>query len=261
MTDHLADLDRRRGVGGTGCVHLQHAFVGRAIRTGVVRHVDVLAENRRLGDPRLDDRDAHAEAGDLERQLLTHPFERPLGGDIRGLRHRSETTGHRRDVDDRAAPACTHPRQHRLDTASRAAEVDVHDIEVALGARLLDGTVAADAGVVDQMIDAPRPIKNVLEALADRLAAGDVEFGQFDRETTCLGLGQKLPGPVDRPDRAVDRVAVFGEVEGRRPTDAAVGSGDDGNSGGGDFGVRHACNLGDISGSIHVMGEPRPPTT
>ena len=60
------------------------------------------------------------------------------------------------------------------------------------------------------------------------------------------GLGQKLPGPVDRPDRAGDRVAVFGEVEGRSPTDAAVDSGDDGNSGGGDFGVRHACNLGDI---------------
>ena len=47
------------------------------------------------------------------------------------------------------------------------------------------------------MIDAPRPVKNVLEALADRLTAGDVEFGEFDRETTCLGLGQELLGPID----------------------------------------------------------------
>ena len=78
-------------------------------------------------------------------------------------------------------------------------KVDVHDIEVALGTRLLNGTIAADTGVVDQVIDAPRSIEDVLEALADRLAAGDIELGQLDRETTRLGLGQSFPA------RSIDR--------------------------------------------------------
>ena len=92
------------------------------------------------------------------------PFERPLRRDVRRLGERGDAAGDRGDVDDRSRSALTHLREHGLDAAHRAAQVDVHHVEVHRGRTLLGDRVAADTGVVHQVVDATGRVEDLREA-------------------------------------------------------------------------------------------------
>ena len=68
----------------------------------LVGRVDVLGEDRALGDARLDDDDADAERRQLLGQALAESFERPLRRDVGRLGERGDAAGDGGDVDDRA---------------------------------------------------------------------------------------------------------------------------------------------------------------
>ncbi len=97
---------------------------------------------------------------------FAQPFERPLRRDVRRLGERGDATGDRGDVDDRARATLTHLREHRLEAAHGTAQVDVHHVEVQRRRALLGDGVAADTGVVHQVVDATRRVEDLREALA-----------------------------------------------------------------------------------------------
>ena len=97
------------------------------------------------------------------------------------------------------------------------------------GRALLDHRVAADAGVVHQVVDATSVAEDPPEAGAHRLVVADVELDEMDLDTGRRGHRVQLVGLGHRTDGAVHRVPGAGEVDGGRPADARVGTGDDGN--------------------------------
>src|SRR6201999_2414209 len=79
---------------------------------------------------------------------------------------------HGGDVDDGAAFVAAHQRNRRLGTEDVAHQVDVEDLFPARRARLVDLLVFADAGIVDEDVEAPELLRGAVdEAEACRLAA------------------------------------------------------------------------------------------
>jgi hypothetical protein len=68
-----------------------------------------------------------------------------------------------------------HVRQDRLGHPHDAVDVDVEDVLRLPDGELLGGAVGADAGVVDQDVDAPEPVDHLLDHRGDRFVAGHVE--------------------------------------------------------------------------------------
>ena len=188
-----------------------------------------LAKIALLVTPGLDDGDSDPERRQLLRQALAQPLERPLRCDVRRLSDGRDAAGDGGDVDDRAAAPGAHSRQHLLQASNRAAQVDVHDVEVGRRLALLGHRVSTDAGVVHQHVDdAVGFVENARKAGAHRLVVGHVELDKIDLDA---GIGRhrlQLACLVDTANRAVDGVALLGQVDGGGAADAAVGAGDDG---------------------------------
>ena len=173
--------------------------------------------------------DTDAERRELLGQALAETLERPLRRDVRRLGERGDAAGDRGDVDDGAAAALAHARQHLLQASNGAAQVDVHHVEVRRRRALLGDRVATDAGVVDQHVDdAVGLAEDLREAVAHRLVVGDVELDEVDLDAGLARHRLQLAGLVDAANGAVDGVALLREVDGGGATDAAVGAGDDG---------------------------------
>ena len=227
VVDELGHLERVGGRGDAGRVELEHPPVLGVVRARRVRGVDVLGEDRALRHPGLDDHDADAERRELLGEPLGQPLERPLRRDVRRLRQRGDPAGDRGDVDDGPRAPLAHPREHLLQAAHRAAQVDVHQLEVQRRRALLGHGVAADAGVVHQHVDAAGLGEHLGETGAHRLVVGDVQLDELDLHAGLGGHRLQLGGALDAAHRAVDHVALPGEVDGGGPADPAVGSGDD----------------------------------
>ena len=143
-------------------------------------------------------------------------------------------------------PAAT--REEALDRELRAQDHAVHvDVDDALGGRvaLLDEQAERhDPGVVDQDIERPQPLLDLIEERGEALPVGDVER-QADRAGAELGRGLLGELLLDVPDR--DARALREQRLGRRAADPASTAGDRNRQPG-----ERAWNLG------HVLPPPSP---
>ena len=134
-----------------------------------------VAEDRRRDDAGLDDGDANAERRDLERERFAERLDGELGGAVGRLVHRGDAAEDRRHVDDRAAAALAHPREHRLGEADRPPVVGLEERPVLVLRVGLGGAGVRQAGVVDQHVDAALGLDDLRHRGGDRAGVGHVE--------------------------------------------------------------------------------------
>ena len=106
-------------------------------------------------------------------------LDRVLGGRVQRAVRRRQETQNRADVDDPTAALRSQIRQHLTGQPHQAEEVGVEQL-LSLGDRtLLGGAEDPDSGVVDQNVDAPRPLDDRRHGRGDRRGVGDVERDQL----------------------------------------------------------------------------------
>ena len=229
MVDETGYLERVGCLPIPSRVELEHATVVILVCAGLIGRVDVLGEDRAFGDPRLDDGDSDPERRQLLRQALAQPLERPLRCDVRRLSEGCDTAGDRSDVDDGARTSGAHSRQHLLQAANRAAQVDVHQLEVGRGLAFLGDRISTDPGIVDQYVDHTVGFfENPRKAGSHRLVVGNIKLHKADIDP---GFGRhrlQLARLVDTANSAVDGMTLLGQVDSCGAADAAIGAGNDG---------------------------------
>ena len=108
-------------------------------------------------------------------QRLAEAHDRVLGGAVRRAAGEAELARRRCDVDKVAAPAAREALERELRAEDHAVQVDV-DHPLGAGVRLVDERADGhDAGVVDQDVERPEPVLDLVEKRAEAGAVGDVE--------------------------------------------------------------------------------------
>jgi hypothetical protein len=117
------------------------------------------------------------------------PANRGLGCVVQQVAAACDDGTHGGDVDDGAALVAAHQRDRRLGTEGVAHQVDVEDLVPARRARLVNLFVFADAGIVDEDVEAPELLRGTVDegeacglgpnvSLSEGdLGAGGLEFG------------------------------------------------------------------------------------
>ena len=130
-----------------------------------------------------------------------------------------------------------------------------HEFEIG-GLHLREGLVAQDAGVVDEDVDAAPSLFGAgnhldhliifgdVAAVRHRLAASRADF--LDHGERRVGMARAVTGAAEIVDD--DLGATLGEFEGVMATEAAAGSGDDGNA------IIEADRTGHGKGAPSTMG-------
>src|SRR6185503_12927208 len=77
---------------------------------------------------------------------------------------------------DAAIAALAHARHHRMAHIEAAGEVDVDHVLPALARHLVQHAVAGDAGIVDQHVDRPDLVRDLLDAALTGFEIGDIPF-------------------------------------------------------------------------------------
>jgi hypothetical protein len=134
----------------------------------------------------------------------------------------------RADVDDAAAAASAHARQHGLDHIVSTPEVDRHRLLEIVARHHVERADGDRAGVVDQQIDRPEVDLDGADAVLDLLRVGDVAG---DGERPAAVLRQVLGGALERVLVAgADRHprAAAGELPRQHEAEAARAAGDEG---------------------------------
>jgi hypothetical protein len=128
------------------------------------------------GRPGADGVDADPVRRQLVGSMPREPEEAGLRGAVIGAAaERDAPPGDRGDVDDRAAAAPLHMRDHRLGAVERAAQIDRHDA-VPVGGRHRRDRLAGDrAGRIDQHIDAACFRRDLGRQPGEGGAVGDIE--------------------------------------------------------------------------------------
>ena len=126
------------------------------------------------------------------------------GAVVGAAAERNAAAGDRGDVDDRAAAARLHMRDHRLHAVERAAQID-RDDPVPIGDRhCRDGLAGDRAGGIDQDVDAARLRRNLGGEPRESRAVGDIER-MAGRAAADLGrdaLGRRIVAVDHRDPRA-----------------------------------------------------------
>src|SRR5205814_10552414 len=117
------------------------------------------------------------------------------------------------DIDDGAPLVAAHQRNRRLGTEDVAHQVDVEDLSPARSARLVDLLIFADAGIVDEDVEAPELLRGTVDEVEacdlgtnvslreGDLGAGGLELGRHAlaalavpiAECHARALGEKTP--------------------------------------------------------------------
>src|SRR6201999_576592 len=97
---------------------------------------------------------------------------------------------HGGDVDDGAAFVAAHQRNRRLGTEDVAHQVDVEDLFPARRARLVDLLVFADAGIVDEDVEAPELLRGAVDKRETYGLGTNVSLCEDDLGAACLELGR-----------------------------------------------------------------------
>src|SRR3990170_3836462 len=146
---------------------------------------------------RRDEPGAHRVHGDVEpRQLLRrrlcetdHPR---LGGGVVRLAQVAHLTDDGRHVYDAPAAALYHVRQRRVRAVEYAAQVGRDHLLPLLDTHPADGTVAVDAGVVDQDVDAAELLDRGVDHALDVIRVGDSRLNSDRLLPLVLELCQQL---------------------------------------------------------------------
>src|SRR6185436_2725124 len=84
------------------------------------------------------------------------------------------------DVDDGATLVAAHQRNGRLGTEDVAHQVDAEDLVPARRARLIDLLVFPDAGIVDEDVEAPEPLRRIVDEAEAGGLGTDVSLREGD---------------------------------------------------------------------------------
>jgi hypothetical protein len=108
--------------------------------------------------------------------------DRGLGGVVLQVAAARYDGTHGGDVNDGAALVAAHQRNRRLGTEDVAHQVDVEDLFPARRARLVDLLVFADAGIVDEDVEAPELLRGAVDeveacGLGTNVSLREGEFG------------------------------------------------------------------------------------
>ena len=130
---------------------------------------------------------------------------------------------HRRDVDDRAAAVRAHPARGQAGERERRRQVDVEHARERLGARLQRGRGGADAGVVDEPVEAPVALHDGLDEPLALARVGHVAGDGVDARQLALQPREPVGPPRgEHRDRAGGR-----QRAGELLAEAGAGAGDD----------------------------------
>src|SRR6266403_512035 len=89
--------------------------------------------------------------------------DRGLGGVVLQVAAACDDGTYGGDVNDGAALVAAHQRNRRLGTEDVAHQVDIEDLVPARRARLVDLLVSADAGIVDEDVEAPELLRGTVD--------------------------------------------------------------------------------------------------
>ena len=139
-----------------------------------------------------------------------------------------QPSGDRGDIHDGAAAALSHAGQYGLGHAQHAEVVRLEECLDPVDRHVLDRPAAADAGVVDEDVDAPGLVEDLGHAALD--GAGVIDVQGDDPHGQALGVDRraKVGGGGRLADAGPDVVALAAEVQGRGQADAGAGAGDQG---------------------------------
>src|SRR5689334_15926691 len=116
--------------------------------------------------------------------------DRGLGGVVLQVAAACYDGTHGGDVDDGAALVAAHQRNRRLGTEDVAHQVDVEDLFPARGTRLVDLLVFADAGIVDQDVEMPEPLRGAVDEVEACGLGANVSLSEGDLGAGGLELGR-----------------------------------------------------------------------
>ena len=107
---------------------------------------------------RFDHRDLDPERADFLGKRFREPHDAELRGGVEAGARVADESSDRRDVDDVSRTALAHRRQHRLGHGDQAEHIGLELGAIALLVRLLDRGEVAIARVVDEHVEAARPL-------------------------------------------------------------------------------------------------------
>lgn len=206
--------------------HLRH--VGRRLaleRTHPRRAVvpDQVVEERGVGVAGKNRDDIDAGVVDFGTERVAEGAEGEFAGAVNRVARRGNDAEDAGDVDDLAGALLAHYREDGLDAAEGPEEIDFHDGPGVGGFGFFDGRTHAEAGVVDEDVDATKFFEGGLDEPGDVGVVGDIGD---DREQVGVSGGE-LPERRFVAGRDDDTSTGTGEGERGFFADAAGGTGND----------------------------------
>src|SRR5205814_9308627 len=123
------------------------------------------------------------------------------------------------DVNDGAALVAAHQRNRRLGTEDVAHQVDVEDLVPARRARLVDLLIFADAGVVDEDVEAPELLRGAVDEGEACGLATNVSLREGDLSAGGLELGRHALAALAVPIAECHARALGNKTPDRRIAD------------------------------------------
>lgn len=145
-----------------------NVFASGPHRSGVFGHRrrfvrGARAEQARSKRARLDDQRADPEWRHLVRESLREALKRKLGCAIRAKPRRGHLAAHTGHLNDPAATLRSHQGKDLTGQRSRAEEVQFEQRTQLIVGRLLHGTNLGSARIVDEHVNATKPLKRLLD--------------------------------------------------------------------------------------------------
>src|SRR5215831_12131355 len=155
---------------------------------------------------------------------------RGLGGVVLQVAAACYDGAHGGDVNDGGALGAAHQRNRRLGTKDVAHQVDVEDLFPARRARLVDLLVFADAGIVDEDVEAPELLRGTVDEVEACGLGTNVSLREGDLGAGGLELGRHALAALAVPVAECHARALGNETPDRRLADPRCSA-------------RHRCNL------------------
>ena len=213
-------------------VRLQPSADGRPLEEGGEGGAAPVAAlgHRRFGRSGADGVDGHALGSPFEGHRLGESGDSALGGDVDRSVDGRRDGQLRRHVDDPAVPVGEHVARRRLSREERALQVDGVDGVPKLLGHVQHAHRGADAGVVDQDIEAPQVRGDGVEHPPDLADLRHVQVVPAGSAACGLDLADKLVdvGPFRWEVGDGDRRSGLGERDADGFADALAPAGDDG---------------------------------
>src|SRR5712672_1063890 len=145
---------------------LQHGALcglGVVLLDGLAGRCDAALMERREDRARADGVHTNAVRRVVGGERPRQARDRGLGGVVLQIAAACDDGTYGGDVNDGAALVAAHQRNRRLGTEDVAHQVDAEDLVPARRARLVDLLVFADAGIIDENVEAPELLRDAVD--------------------------------------------------------------------------------------------------